>query len=36
MKRKEQRYQNEDIGSIISQSEQRNWDADIDGLIWFE
>ena len=36
MKRKEQRYQNEDISSIIWQPEQRGWDADIDGLIWFE
>ena len=36
MKRKEQRYQNEDISSIIWQPEQSNWEADIDGLIWFE
>ena len=36
MKRKEQRYQNEDISSIIWQPEQRGWDAEAGGLIWLE
>ena len=36
MKRKEQRYQNEDISSIIWQQEQRGWDAEAGGLIWLE
>ena len=36
MKRKAQRYQNEDMGSIIWQPEQRGWDAEAGGLIWLE